>query len=84
MARQTQFFESKNFVQLQTIVNDWLMQKREKPISIIGIYPANYVDSTSQDSDKLRHTLVILYEDPALDRNENVKQEREDNISDKA
>jgi len=25
------------------------MHKREKPISIIGIYPANHVDCTSQD-----------------------------------
>jgi hypothetical protein len=28
--------------------------------------------------------MIILYEDPALDIDENVKQEREDNISDKA
>jgi len=59
------------------------MQKREKPISIIGIYPGNYVDTTSQDSNKLRFTMIILYEDPALGIDENAKQEREDNISDK-
>jgi hypothetical protein len=32
----------------------------------------------------IHHTLVILYEDPALDRDENVKQKRDDNISDNA
>jgi hypothetical protein len=67
MVEQLQFFESTNFYNLETLVNKWLSQKREKPIAVISVHPANYVDISSRESNKLRHTMVIRYEYPDLD-----------------